>query len=54
MDNMEKYQTNSDIHIISKRYRYNLHIMMMIITIIIRDWGEGVTLTHPRSTDANI
>jgi hypothetical protein len=52
---MEKYQTNSDIHIISKRYRYDLHIMMMIIiTIIIRDWGEGVTLTHPRGINANI
>jgi hypothetical protein len=26
VDNMEKYQTNSDIHSISTRYRYNLHV----------------------------
>jgi hypothetical protein len=26
VDNMEKFQTNSDIHSISTRYRYNLHI----------------------------
>jgi hypothetical protein len=26
MDNMEKCQTNSDIHSISKRYGYNLHV----------------------------
>jgi hypothetical protein len=26
VDNMEKFQTNSDIHSISTRYRYNLHV----------------------------
>jgi hypothetical protein len=26
VDNMEKFQTNSDIHSISIRYRYNLHV----------------------------
>jgi hypothetical protein len=26
VDNIEKFQTNSDIHSISTRYRYNLHV----------------------------
>jgi hypothetical protein len=26
VDNIEKFQTNSDIHNISTRYRYNLHV----------------------------
>jgi hypothetical protein len=26
VDNLETFQTNSDIHNISKRYRYNLHV----------------------------
>jgi hypothetical protein len=26
VDNMEKFPTNSDIHSISTRYRYNLHV----------------------------
>jgi hypothetical protein len=26
VDNMEKFQTNSDIHSISTRYRYNVHV----------------------------
>jgi hypothetical protein len=26
VDNMEKFQTNSDIHNIITRYRYNLHV----------------------------
>jgi hypothetical protein len=27
VDNMEKFQINSDIHSISTRYRYNLHVL---------------------------
>jgi hypothetical protein len=26
VDNIQKFQTNSDIHNISTRYRYNLHV----------------------------
>jgi hypothetical protein len=26
VDNMEKFKTNSDIHSISTRYRYNVHV----------------------------